>query len=49
MKVEDLIDLLQRCDPKAIVFAWDPESGDEEEVTGILFDDAKVSIHTDEP
>jgi len=48
MKVEDLIELLKLCHPKAIVRAWDGDSGDIEEVTGITYNDAEVQIHTDD-
>lgn len=48
MTVKQLIDLLQKANPEAIVRAWDGDSGDKEEVTGILYDDAEVEIQTDD-
>lgn len=48
MTVRQLLELLQKCHPDAVVRAWDGDSGDMEEVTGITYDDAEVQIHTDD-
>lgn len=47
MTVEQLIELLQKQNPKAIVYAYDGDSENIEEVTGILFDEKQVEIQTD--
>lgn len=48
MRVEELIELLERCHPKAIVMAWDGDSGNMEEVTSLTYNAAEVIIHTDD-
>ena len=48
MTVKELIDLLLKCNPDAIVKAYDEYLQCPEEITGIIFDKYEVEIQTDD-
>lgn len=48
MKVADLVLRLQQLRPDAEVMAFDPDTGQQEPITGYVFDDLTVELHTDD-
>ncbi len=56
MNVTDLINRLKECPPDAMVYAFDPDTGDMEPVTGLTSTEGNggngllpmVDIHTDD-
>jgi len=50
MTVKELIETLGKADPEARVVAWDPDSGQAEEVTGMTYggSDNLVELFTDD-
>lgn len=48
MKVKDLIELLLKCNQEADVIAYDADTEDYEDVTGIDYSETVVEIQTDD-
>jgi hypothetical protein len=48
MTVRKLIELLQTCDPEAVVRAFDADSGMLEEVSGVVTHALAVDLQTDD-
>ena len=49
MKVKDLIEMLKKANPESKVFAYDGDSGEYEEVSGMIYDesDRDIQLQTD--
>ena len=49
MTVKDFIKMLSDLPQDAKVVAWDADSDDYQEVSGVVYDDGTAELQTDEP